>query len=187
MKLQFYEKLAAKGRSLDGRPIWRIVWAPEQLERRLGTFCDFYGPVFLRERREVREVPKYWYVGPCWVLERLTFIPPGSPILSEIRSSGSIVDPHTPVVNGSYEPVYVFQDGNRNPLPVTEVVIDAIFESLEGRARVKLTDGQMRDEYHQEIDRDARYFEAEIQDSGRSPLFAFDNSVYIERTKPDAI
>lgn len=182
----FNEKLAGRGRSLDGRPIWRIVWSTDQREVRLGKFSDFYGNIFLREVEQVREVPKYWYSQDRWILERLTFLPPTAAIHKELRAQIDL-DIYKPTTNGTYEPIYVFQDAYRNPLPVTEWALDAIMHSLEFGKRVKLTDGAMRDEYHAEVDRDAAYFEAELNEAGRSPLFAAENSVFIERSKPDAI
>lgn len=176
-------KLSERGRSLDGRPIWRLVWAPNQLEKRIGDFSDFYGSIFLRRRRELRTVPKYWYIGPRWVLERLTFLPASASIHRELVSQSVELDIFAPVKNGTYEPIYVFQDSENNPLPVTEFALDAIMHSLEFGARVKLTDSSLLEEYHKEIDQDARYFEEQIQDSGRSPLFAFENSVFVDSEK----
>jgi hypothetical protein len=179
----FNQKLSSRGRSLDGRVIWRLVWSPEQREKRIGEFSDFYGPIFLRKRTEVRDVPKYWHLGPRWVLERLTFLPPDAAIHRELISQSCELDIFTPVRNGTYEPIYVFQDSSGNPLPVTEWALDAIMHTLEFGKRIKLTDSDMREEYDKEIAQDARYFEDVIQDSGRSSLFAFENSVFSDSTK----
>ena len=189
------KKLADRGRSLDGRPIWRIVWSTSQREMRRGKFSDYYGKIFLREVEEVRNVPKYWYNPDRWVLERLTFLPPNAAIHKELLSQTSSLDIQTPVYNGTYEPIYVFEDKDKNPLPLHELVLEAIMHSLEfGGARIKLTDSDFRDEYFKATDLEAAYFEEQIQQDGRSSLFAFDNSVfmdstkqYVERVKPDAI
>jgi len=177
----FNVKLAERGRSLDGRPVWRLVWSTEQREIRRGKFSDFYGKIFLREVEEVREVPKYWYSPDRWVLERLTFLPPGAAIHKELVAQIDL-DIYKPTTNGTYEPIYVFQDSSKNPLPVTEWVLDAILYSLE-HGPVKLSDGAMRDEYHAEVEKDAAYFEAELTEAGRSELFAFENSVFVDSTK----
>lgn len=188
------KKLADRGRSLDGRPIWRIVWSTSQREMRRGKFSDYYGTIFLREVEEVRSVPKYWYNPDRWVLERLTFLPPNAAIHKELLSQTSTLDIQAPVYNGTYEPIYVFEDKDKNPLPLVEFVLDAIMFSLEFGERVKLTDSDFRDEYFKATDLEAEYFEEQIQDSGRSPLFAFGATVahdstksYVERVKPDAI
>jgi len=179
----FNQKLLDRGRTLDGRPIWRISWAPDQREKRLGKFSDFYGSIFLRERTEVRDVPKYWYMGARWVLERLSFIPPGSSLHRELVSQGSSLDPWAPVVNGTYEPIYVFQDAKGEALPVTEWALEAVLHTAEFGERRKLSDSDMRDQYHESIEDDAKYFEAQFQEAGRSALFAFENSVFVDSTK----
>ncbi len=179
----FNQKLADRGRSLDGRQIWRIAWAPDQREKRIGKFSDFYGSIFLRERTECRDVPKYWYLGPRWVLERLTYLPSSSSIHRELVSQGTIVDPHSPVRNGTYEPIYVFQDAQGEALPVTEWALDAILHAAEFGERRKLSDSDMRDAYHAQMEEDSRYFEAKFHEAGRSALFAFENSVFVDSTK----
>lgn len=190
----FNQKLSSRGKSLDGRPIWKLSWAPSQREKRLGEFSDFYGSIFLRKRTEIREVPKYWYLGARWVLERLTFLPPSASIHRELVAQVTELDIFAPVTNGTYEPIYVFQDKDQNPLPVTEWALDAIMHALEFGERVKLTDSDMREEYDKGIAQDSKYFEAELHEAGRSPLFSFENSifsdstkVYKERVEPDVI
>lgn len=187
-------KLEERGRSLDGRPIWRLVWSTDLREKRLGEFHDFYGDIYLRTTKCVKEVPKYWYAKDRWVLERLTFLPPNAAIHKELIGQVEL-DITKPTMNGSYEPIYVFQDKDQNPLEVTEWAIEAVLQALE-KGPEKKTDGQMRDDYFSEIDADARYFEAELENQGRSALFAFENSVfmdskkrltYTEKGKPDEI
>jgi len=188
------EKLEERGKSLDGRQIWRLVWSTSQREKRRGKFSDFYGNIFLREVEQVREVPKYWNNPNRWVLERLCYLPPNASIHREVLSQTGELDIFSPVTNGTYEPIYFFQDGLGNPLPVTQAALEAILHRLEFGERVKLTDSDFREEYFKEVDQDARYFEAEIQEQGRSPLFAFENSVFMnsknvykEKVEPDAI
>ncbi len=187
------KKLADRGKSLDGRPVWRIVWSTSQREYRRGKFSDFYGNIFLREVEEVRNVPKYWYCPDRWVLERLTFLPPNAAIHEELITQSSF-DIYQPVRNGTYEPIYVFQDKEKNPLPLHELVIEAILHTLEFGERIKLTDSDFRDDYFKETDLEAAYFEEVLNDTGRSPLFSFENSVFVdsekvykEKVEPDAI
>jgi hypothetical protein len=187
-------KLEERGRTLDGRPIWRLTWSTSQREKRKGKFSDYYGNIFLREVEQVREVPKYWNNPNRWVLERLCFLPPNASIHREVLSQTSDLDIFSPTMNGTYEPIYFFQDGLGNPLPVTQSALDAIMHALEFGKRVHLTDSDFREEQNREIREDARYFEGELQEAGRSPLFAFENSVFMnsknvykERVKPDDI
>jgi|SRR5262245_10855484 len=187
-------KLEQRGKSLDGRPIWRLVWSTTQTERRLGEFSDFYGNIFLRTRKEVRVVPKYWNCPNRWILERLCFLPPNAAIHREVLSQSDSLDIHAPTINGTYEPIYVFQDKNNQPLPVTESALEAILYVAQFGERRKLSDSEMRDEYDAALDLDAKFFEAQIQEKGRSPLFAFENSTFIDSTKvykekvePDAL
>lgn len=86
------------GSIYDGRPRFRVVWANNQTEKRLGVYNKFHGAILLAESQEVelKEVPKY--PGPdyqdYWVLERL--------VLEE--------NPEIPNSrNGSYEPIFVFK------------------------------------------------------------------------------
>lgn len=182
----FNEKLKSRGRTLDGRAIWRLVWSTDQKEIRKGKFSDYYGNIFLRENTEVRSVPKYWNSPDRWVLERLCFIAPNAAIHNEVLAQSDL-DIFKPFLNGTYEPIYFFQDKNRNPLPVTEWALDAVMHELEFGQRIKVTDSEMQDDYLKETDREAEYFQAEIDNAGRSPLFAQENSVYIERKEPDVV
>src|SRR5258705_8908463 len=60
--------------SFDGMPKFRLVFANDQREKRLGTFCDYTSEgIFIREVTEVREVKKYPEENykDCYLLERL--------------------------------------------------------------------------------------------------------------------
>lgn len=92
------------GYDLRGRPNFRLVWTPNQYEKRFGSFTDFYGSIIIREVEEVREVPKYPYLPPCWILEKLVFSP--HPHLVE---SG----------NGHYELFWAFLTKDRKPVTPT--------------------------------------------------------------------
>lgn len=69
----------------DNLPYWRVVWSTNQVEKRYGTYADYYGHIFIRERVGVMEVKKYGFdwQKDRWILERL--IPTnGNPELSLI-------------------------------------------------------------------------------------------------------
>jgi hypothetical protein len=97
------------GTNLQGQPIFRIVWSTKQLEKRLGTFNEFYGKIFIRTFRGVNEVPKYFWVKDCWVLEK--WVPPQLAFTEEIPSSNE----------GSYEPLFMFRNlATGEDIPIVE-------------------------------------------------------------------
>ena len=159
-------------RVLDGRPIYRIVFSGDQLEKRLGIFRDFSASgLLLREVEEVREVRKYWYiVPPCWVLEKLVFMQ-GNQALKEI--SEEIVGAE----NGTYEPLLPFRDGSGNPLPVNERVVNYILWQLHNPTK-RLPSDMEAEKLAQELE-ETKYFEEEIGQNQRSELFAFENSAFV--------
>lgn len=67
--------LASNYGSFDGQPKFRLSFANDQMEKRLGTFVDYIPNtnVFLREVTEVREVKKYPELNfkDCYILEKL--------------------------------------------------------------------------------------------------------------------
>jgi len=86
------------GHDLLGRSYYRVIWSVGELEKRKGTFCEFFGPIFLREWYGIREQPKYAFHpewNDKWILEKLDYS-------------------HNPElaldVSGHYEPLYVFYD-----------------------------------------------------------------------------
>lgn len=70
------------GSDLLDQPIYRVVWSDDLLEKRFETFRDFVPGtnILLREKKEVREVKKYNYLEPQWILERL-FMEPNTAIV----------------------------------------------------------------------------------------------------------
>jgi len=178
------ERLARRGRSLDGRPILKIVWSGDQYEFRIGTFSDYYGSIFLREYTALKEVPKYWHIKPpCWVLERLTYLPPNAAAHKELVSGRDSLDIHRPTVNGTYEPLYAFRNVDTGEqLEVNDRIVDVILYHLE-QPIVKKSDSQMHEDYIAEVEADIPYFLAELDNAGRSPLFAFENSAFIDSKK----
>jgi hypothetical protein len=101
------------GRALDTRPKFRLVWSNDT-ERRHGTYKDFYGPIFLREVTEWREVRRYNYIDDRWILETLEF--GDSPELG---------------TRSSYEPLFVFQTSDKTPIEPTRELIAAVLYALE--------------------------------------------------------
>ncbi len=105
--------------TLTGIPIWRIVFSEDQFEKRLGTYDDYSGSIYLRTVTEVRLVPKYrQWVHEKYVLERLVIVP-------EINSND------LPASKISYEPIFVFETKDGGYLPpridAAKFVIDTIY------------------------------------------------------------
>lgn len=109
--------------TVTGMQMFRIVWSDDQMEKRHGTFDDFIPgtQIYLRTVTETREVPKYrQWIHQKYVLERLVVVP-------EINKE------ELPDSNLSYEPLWVFQDGNENYLPPTiqaaKFIIDTVLSA----------------------------------------------------------
>jgi hypothetical protein len=103
---------------VTGKPIWRIVWSEDQLEKRLTSFTDSGLQLLVPE---VRLLPKYrQWIQNKHVLERLTIVP-------EINSD------ELPSEKLSYEPIYVFETAEGKALPprsdVSKFVIDTLYAS----------------------------------------------------------
>jgi hypothetical protein len=109
------------------RPIFRIVWADDEVERRYTHHTDA-GIVLLFP--EVREVKKYSYLPHVFVLERLVIVPE-----EQQRELG---------VKTSYEPIWAYRDRNNNPLPpiwdATKLVIDSLYAALGKQGMAKYVD-----------------------------------------------
>lgn len=125
--------LKVGGTNLLGQPLYRIIWSDNELEKRIGTFKDYFGGIFIREVREARLVPKYNYISERWVLER--WIPP------ELCYNPELPDSQW----GSFEPIYVFQDKYGKALPFSERVVHFIINLAE--KQTKITPEERKAEY----------------------------------------
>jgi len=157
------------GREIDGRPRYRVVWSTSQIETRIGEFNEFYGPIYLRTFKGVKQLPKYPFDKDRWVVEKLMYVK-NEEILSEMP--------------GSYEPFYIAKDSEGGFLPLNWKVVDYVVAFAEAKpVGIKLTDKDWKAEEQREIEAEAAYFEDELADKGRSSLFAFENSVFVDSTK----
>lgn len=123
--------LLKQGTTLRGEPLLRLVWSTDQTEIRLGTFNDFYGHIFVRTVREVRMVHKYPYLRDRWVLEM--WIPPAA-----LQGNPELVNSH----EGSYEPIYVFEDAKGQYLEPNFRVVELIVGHLHKPRVAELTDAE---------------------------------------------
>jgi len=110
--------------SSSGMPIFKIVWAPDQVEKRMMDTLDngiqLLTPV-------VREVRKYNYIQNAYVLERLVVVPDFQ--IKELAG-----------VKLSYEPLWVYVDATGNPLPPkwepTKLIVDTLYAAM-GKTSLK--------------------------------------------------
>lgn len=103
------KRLLRDHKTIDNKPIFRIVWSESIFENRFGTFNDFTNSgLFIRQVTETRRTKKYNYIKERWILEKWA---PGN--LTANRETPD-------AINGDYIPVYVFENGKGEYLPVTE-------------------------------------------------------------------
>jgi len=99
------------------RPIFRIVWANDQLENRMVTHTPAGIELLFPE---IMEVKKYSYLKDLYVLERLVIVPE-----EQQKELG---------VKTSYEPVWAYADDNGNPRPpiwnATKFLIDGMYAAM---------------------------------------------------------
>jgi hypothetical protein len=101
------------GTSIDGRPIFRLLWTTGVTEKRRSHFIDMSDDIFIRDVIEVREVLKYPFAQERWVLERII------PIPFEVKTELMTDD------NWSYEEVYIFQTKAGEYLPLSPMMVEA--------------------------------------------------------------
>ena len=112
------------------KPIFRIVWADDQVEKRsvdtLDSGIQLLYPV-------VREVKKYSYLKGVHVLERLVIVPD--------FQAKELAD-----VKLSYEPLWVFVNATGDPLPPawepTKLIIDTLYAAMGKKSLRKYTDSE---------------------------------------------
>ena len=132
------QQITSFGKNLREEPLYRIVWSDYQTELRYGRFREFFGKIFLREIVGTKEVPKYNFISERWILER--WFPPEQVYNPEIPMSAQ----------GSYEPIYVFQDkfgGYLHPNQrVTEIIIGRAEHPIRKTPEERKTEEEEREE-----------------------------------------
>lgn len=100
------------GVNIYGSANFRIVYSDNEFEKRRGSFNEFLGKIFLRQIVGIRECKKYPHLKERFIIER--WYPADKAFTPEIPDS----------INGGYEPLYVFEDKDRNFLdPIERVAI----------------------------------------------------------------
>ena len=117
--------------TVTGLPIWRISWSEDQYEKRMMSVTD-EGIHLIHP--EMREVPKYQHIRERYILERL------SVVIDNPELAGNL----------SYEPIWTFEDRNRNFLPpkidACKIIIDTVYAAtrMGGAANTEVRKGSMR-------------------------------------------
>lgn len=125
------------GKDFLDQPIYKVVWSADEIEKRFSTFEDYVPGtnILLRRSTEVREVKKYTYLEPQYVLEKLFVNHHNKEILDNKTLSPQ---------NCTYEPVWAFGvEKNGRPKVVVWRAIELILLSLNNPK--KLTPSQMND------------------------------------------
>jgi len=111
---------------------YRVVRSEEQTEKRYGSYdlLSKESGIWLGVKEGLVEIQKYWYLKPCWLLERVE---------ANLNRQDTLYDKWT------YEPILTFLDKEDNPLPLNwraiEFAINHI-EKAEKRIRTESEDLQ---------------------------------------------
>jgi hypothetical protein len=137
------------GTDFMNQPIYRVIWSEDQIEKRFSTFKDFLEGtnILLREVTEVREVRKYSYLEPQYVLEKLFWNQHNKEILNNDSLEPS---------RCTYEPMWCFGYDGKVPKPVIWRAIELIILSINNPK--KLTPSQLNDEELEQAKRDELLF-----------------------------
>ena len=156
--------------------MFRIVWSTGQLEKRVGDFEDYCGNIIVRQvYKALREVNKYSYCLDRWILEKLVFLDPSHQTVRNELVTRKAYD---------YEPIFVFQKADNSPLPVTWVSVEWIIHSLTNmRTQSIRTESMFDSEDKAEEEREIAELAQILEEDGRSDLFAFEESVFLDSTK----
>jgi hypothetical protein len=111
--------------SSTGRPMFRIVWANDEVEKRLTDKLDSGIQLLYAQ---VMEVKKYPYLKDLYVLERLVIVPDEN-------------QRELPVNKLSYEPLWAYRNDRGEALPPmwepTKFVVDTLYAALGKRNMAK--------------------------------------------------
>ena len=147
------------GKNPYGQPLIRLVWSDYQREVRIGEFNEFHGSIYLRTVKGAKVVPKYPWIRERWVLER--WAPPSLAYTPELPESRQ----------GSYEPVYVFQDKWGNALELSLRVVELICSAMMNRPSSSEEIKQTLDEHLERKDREETHdIEEEIGAGMSDPI-----------------
>lgn len=148
------------GSTIEGYPLFRLIWSTNVTEVRKGTFRDYYGELIIREVTEVRQCLKYPFAQNRWIIEVIKDTP------SEVYGK-ELFQKYT------YEGIYVFETKEKKRLPLnldmTQAAIKLYFLhkglTWEERINMRIAAVIAKEKARKEKYRDY------IGDKLRSPLF----------------
>jgi len=110
-----------------GLPKYRLVRSEVQTEKRYGSYdiVTQESGIWLGTNKGLVEVKKYWYIEPCWLLERIEL---------NLNRKDVIHEKYT------YEPLFPFLDKDNNPLDLNWKVLEFFLNRLEKAERQFLTE-----------------------------------------------
>lgn len=122
--------------TVDGQPIWRVVWVNDQYENKLSSFTE-EGLQLIHPR--VMKMRKYTYLRDCWILERLVVIP-------EINQQ------ELPEFKKSYECMYAFTKTGKLPpsFRACKFVVDTVYAALGKKSLRKYVDEESKNPHLRE-------------------------------------
>lgn len=129
------------GKTFEGLPRYRVVWADGQTEHRKVEYENGQKLVWPK----ILEVKKYPYLKLMWVLESWVY---GSPSSSEVVTT----------YGGCYEPVWSFRDKDNNPLRPNWKVVELLCEAAQVGIEKK-SDKQLRAENEAAFNKEVAEFE----------------------------
>lgn len=142
------------GKNIFGQPVFRLTWTTDQIEKRYGTYNEFYGKIFVRTITGCIDRPKYPHIADRWIIEQ--WYPPEK-----------TYDPDIPATKeGDYLCIYVFEDSKRNKLDLKMRVVEIIMHSLmrPDRSRMKIA-SDIKSEVENKDRKEIEYFEDAIDTS----------------------
>lgn len=108
--------------TVTDQSLWRVVWSDDQFENRLMEYTPSGFQLLLPEVIQVR---KYSYVHHRYVLERLVVVP--------VPDKQELADVHL-----SYEPMWVFQNEQKEYLPprmdACKFIVDTVYAAMGKRS-----------------------------------------------------
>jgi len=112
---------------LTGLQKYRLVRSEQQTEKRFGSYDVLTQEtgIWLGVKQGLVEIKKYWYLNPCWIVERVE---------PNTNRKDIFYDKFT------YEPVLPFLDKENNSLPLSWKAIEFFLNRLEKAERHFLTE-----------------------------------------------
>lgn len=124
----------------ENLPKFRVVWSEDETEKRHGTYNKISpSGLYLGTETGTVEIKKYWYLAPCWVLEKLERIP-------DRKTHDEVQASYT------YEPIMVFLTKDDQLLPLRWRPIELAIQSwLNAEKGVQKTEEDFRQEQEAQL------------------------------------